>query len=102
MTGYTNVVQRLPREARQLVDIQVEGDSVTVQTTRDEAARLGFALRAGCETTSRAEYYIRTGLSQPVLREITAALIAAESLLSIELASGVEEIENPHRPRPQE
>jgi len=83
------------------VDIQIEGDSVTVQMTRDEAARLGFALRAGFETTSRAEYYIRTGLSQPALREIAATLIASEVPVSIELASGVEEVENPRRPRPK-
>jgi hypothetical protein len=30
-----------------------------------EAERLAFALRAGYETVSRAEYYIRNGLSQP-------------------------------------
>ena len=82
------------------MDIEAEGDSVTVQMTREEAARMGFALRANYETTSRAEYYIRTGLSQPVIREIAAALIASDSPVSIELALGVETIENPRRPRP--
>ena len=82
------------------MDIKAEGDSVTVQMTREEAARMGFALRAGCETTSRAEYYARTGLSQPVIRGIAAALIEADFPASIELAPGVEAIENPRRPRP--
>ena len=82
------------------MDIQAGGGSVTLQMTREEAARVGFALRVGYETTSRAEYYVRTGLSQPVIREIAADLIAADFPASIELAPGVEAIENPRRPRP--
>ena len=81
------------------MEIRSDVDSVSVRMTREEAARLGFAMRAGYEVTSRPEYYIRTELSQPVVREIASALIAAEAV-RIELAPGVEEIENPHRPRP--
>ena len=81
------------------MDIQFDGDSVHVEMTRAEAARLGFALREGYETTSRPEYYIRTGVSQPVVREIAGALIAGHPLAT-PLDSGVESVENPHRPRP--
>ena len=79
--------------------IQPGDETVTVKMSREEAARLGFALRAGYETTSRAEYYIRTGLSQPVVREIAGRLIAADSA-TIDLAAGVEETENPRHPIP--
>ena len=85
------------------MDIRVEGDIVSLEMTRIEAARLGFALRAGYEATSRPEYYIRTGLSQPVLRSIARVLIdpdVATPIATIELEAGVEEIENPRRPRP--
>ena len=70
--------------------------------TREEAARLGFAMRAGYEAISRPEYYIRTGLSQPLVREIARALIEAKAVARIELAPGNEEVENPRRPRPIE
>ena len=82
------------------MEIRIEGDAVLLQMTQDEAVRLGVALIAGYETTSRPEYYIRTGLAQPVIREIARALIAAESG-AIALAAGNEEIENPRRPRPR-
>lgn len=68
--------------------------------TRDEAARLGFALRAGYETTSNSEYFIRTGLPQSALREIAAALIAGDSSTEIPLIPGDEEAESPRSPGP--
>lgn len=84
------------------MEIRSNDESVTLKMTREEAARLGFAMRAGYETISRPEYYIRTGLSQPLIREIAGALIEAESAVVIDLAPGVEEVENPRRPRPAE
>ena len=42
------------------MEIQLDQSSVTLKLTPDEAERLGVALRAGYETASRAEYYIRT------------------------------------------
>lgn len=69
------------------MEIRLEGDFVSVEMTRDEAARLGIALRAGYESTSRSEYYIRTGLSQSVVREIAGALIATDEAVRIEPCS---------------
>lgn len=84
------------------MEIRPSAESVTVEMTREEAARLGFAMRAGYEAISRPEYYIRTGLSQPLVREIARVLIEAEAAVVIELARGIEEVENPRRPRPTE
>lgn len=86
------------------MDINVEGDSVSLQLTRAEAGRLGIAIAAGYENVSRAEYYIRTGLAQQALRQIadvlTATACTAVTAVSIDLKAGEEEIENPRRPRP--
>lgn len=81
------------------MDIRVDGDTVSMTMTKDEAARTGFALRAGYETMSRPEYYILTGLSQPVIREIARVLMDAQDA-TIDLAPGIEALENPRRPRP--
>ena len=70
----------------------------------EEAKLLSFALRAGFETTSRAEYWIRNGVAQPSVRLLTAAIyeVASGETGSSESAldPGVEAIENPRRPRP--
>lgn len=84
------------------MEIRPSAESVTVVMTREEAARLGFAMRVGYEAISRPEYYIRTGLSQPLVRDIAGALIGAEEAVVIELAPGIEEVENPRRSRPAE
>ena len=81
------------------MDIRVDDDTVSLVMTRDEATRLGFALRIGYEVTSRPEYYIRSGLSQPAVRAIAGVLIAGGAA-TVELGAGVEEVENPRRPRP--
>lgn len=85
------------------MEIHIEGHEVSLRLTRAEAERLGVAIAAGYETVSRAEYYIRTGLSQPVLRQIADVLTSAATMApaaSIELDAGVEEVENPRRPKP--
>jgi hypothetical protein len=85
------------------MEIQIEGDAVSLRLTRAEAERLGVAIAAGYETVSRSEYYIRTGLAQPVVRQIADLLTSVESstqAASIGLDAGIEELENPRRPRP--
>jgi hypothetical protein len=85
------------------VEIHIDGDAISLRLSRAEAERLGVAIAAGYETVSRAEYYIRTGLSQPAVREIADVLTSLEpstQSASIDLDAGVEEVENPRRPRP--
>jgi hypothetical protein len=86
------------------VDLGIDDASVTLRLTHAEALRLGVAIAAGYETVSRAEYYIRTGLSEPELRQIaqvlTGQLEPSTQHISLPLEAGVEEIENPRRPRP--
>lgn len=74
-------------------------DKVTVEMSRVEAVRLGVALRAGYEGLSRPEFYIRTGLSRPRVSELARALIEGRSVSDEHLVEGVEEDENPRRPR---
>lgn len=80
------------------------GERVVLQLDRSEAARLAVALGAGYETVSRAEYYIRTGLSEEGVRAIVQALervrLGDESG-ELPFEAGVEEVENPRRPRPR-
>lgn len=85
------------------MEIQFDDDSISIQLSRREAERLGVAIAAGFETVSRAEYFIRTGLSQPVVQEISDALSSLSppsTPMFIELSLGIEEVENPRRPRP--
>lgn len=86
------------------MDIRVEDGAVEVRLTRAEAQRLCASIAAGYEGVSRAEYFIRTGLSEPAMRRIVEELgdILERSIgnISIPLDAGVEEIENPRRPRP--
>lgn len=86
------------------MDLRTKDAVVEVRMTRAEAKRLAWALQAGVETTSRAEYFIRHGLSQPEVRHLVGALEdlserdSGEASLSLDM--GVEEVENPRRPRP--
>lgn len=86
------------------MEFEIEDDAVTLRLSQDEAIRLGVAIAAGYESVSRAEYYIRTGLSEPGMRRIAEALKrpSGQSPLreSVPVEAGAEEIENPRRPRP--
>jgi hypothetical protein len=80
-----------------VVDIGTDEDDAVVRMTREEAQRLSFAISAGYETVSRAEYYIRHGLSQPQVRQLVDAINTTVSLrhaeISVPLEPGIEEIE---------
>lgn len=60
-----------------VVNFVAENDSVVLRLTRDKAERLALAIMAGIETLSRAEYYIRTGLSQPDVRPLADRIYEA-------------------------
>jgi len=85
------------------MELDVSDTSVTVLLTHAEALSLGVALEAGCDVT-RAEYFIRTGLSKPDVRRVARALKGAHEppfgSQTLALPDGVEEVENPRRPRP--
>jgi hypothetical protein len=87
-----------------MVDIEAQDNGVILRLTRDEATRLSLAISAGYETTSRTEYYIRYGLSLPEVRNLADTIehvaTTGEGGRSVPLASGVEQAENPRRPRP--
>ena len=86
------------------MELEVTGDAVTMRLTQTEATRLGVAITAGYEAVSRAEYFIRTGLSEPAMRRVAEALMNTSGepspIKTIPVDAGVEEIENPRRPRP--
>jgi hypothetical protein len=86
------------------MDIRIENEKVKIRLTCDEARRLCVSIAAGYEGVSRAEYFIRTGLSAPAMRrivqELSNAVDQAHGNISLPLDGGVEEIENPRRPRP--
>jgi hypothetical protein len=86
-----------------VVSIDAEGGTVVLRLTSDEAERLAAAIRADHETVSRADYYIRYGLSRPEVRVLADAIAGAatrrEGSRSVPLCPGVEEVENPRRPR---
>ena len=52
----------------------MEGPEVVLRMSAQEAELLSFALRAGFETTSRAEYWIRHGVAQPSVRAFSGAV----------------------------
>ncbi|GAB2648958.1 hypothetical protein GCM10009743_25760 [Kribbella swartbergensis] len=85
------------------MDIRVSDEIVEIQLTHDEARRLCSAIATGYEGLSRAEYYIRSGLSMTTVSEIVQALQVmldgSGGHLDRPLDAGVEEIENPRRPR---
>jgi hypothetical protein len=86
------------------MDIQASDSSVEVRLTGAEAWRLGASIAAGYEGVSRAEYFIRTGLSEPAVRrivqELGKVLDGLSNDVSVPLDAGVEEMENPRKPRP--
>lgn len=86
------------------MDVRVDEGMVNLSMTHGEALRLCFAVQEGYMGMSRAEYFIRTGLSQPAVEALVNALSAAadegSARLKIDLEPGIEEIENPRRPRP--
>jgi hypothetical protein len=75
-------------------------DSVVhITLSRAEALSIGLAIFEGCETLSRAEYYLRSGLAQPAVREIALALIEPAATFDTPLEDGIPEVEAPPRPR---
>ena len=59
-----------------MVEVSRDYDAVVMRMSPQEAELLSFALRAGYETTSRAEYWIRHGVAQPSVRALHAAVYA--------------------------
>jgi hypothetical protein len=87
------------------MDIQASDGSVEIRLSRAEARRLCTSIAAGYEGVSRAEYFIRTGLSEPAARRIVQELGRVSDglcsdVVSVPLDAGVEEMENPRKPRP--
>jgi hypothetical protein len=92
-------------DALPVVNIEAGGGAVVLRLTSDEAKRLARAIRADHETISRAEYYIRYGLSRPevgALADAVAEAARGDVRQSVPLTTGVEEAENPRRPRPRQ
>lgn len=89
-----------------MVEITKEDDAVVLRMSSLEAELLSFALRAGYETTSRPEYWIRHGVAQPSVRALQGAVyeVATGQRASSDcpLEAGVEAQENPRRRRPLE
>lgn len=87
-----------------MVEVSRDDDAVVMRMSPQEAALLSFALRAGYETTSRAEYWIRHGVAQPSVRALQEAVyegaIGDRASSECALAAGIEAEENPKRPRP--
>lgn len=84
------------------MDIHFDENAVLLRLSREEAERLGVAIAAGWDTASRPEYFIRTGLSQPVVRRIADALTSespSSTSIALPLGPGIEEVENPRRRR---
>ena len=86
------------------MEVRVDGDRVELTLTADEAQRLCVAVETGYIGVSRPEYYIRTGLAKPgvenTIHALSAAVDEGSGTLSVALEPGVEEVENPRRPRP--
>jgi hypothetical protein len=86
------------------MEVRVDGDRVELALTAAEAQRICVAVETGYIGVSRAEYYIRTGLSKPGVEDAIHALSAAvdegSAAVRVALEPGVEEVENPRRPRP--
>jgi hypothetical protein len=86
------------------MDVEVSDHSVALRMTRAEAQSLCVAVAEGYEGLSRQEYFIRTGLSQPAVVEFVQRLFSVldgpHGEVSLPLEAGVEEVENPRRPRP--
>jgi hypothetical protein len=89
-----------------VVNVEADGGTVVLRLTGAEAALLAVAIWAGGETVSRAEYYIRYGLSQPEVHALADAVAEAvargDGSRSVSLTPGIEEVENPRHPRPRQ
>ena len=88
----------------EVVEISREDQEVVMRMSSEEGKLLSLALRAGFETTSRAEYWIRNGVAQPSVRALAAGLYevasAQQGSFQTTLEPGVEAVEHPRRPRP--
>lgn len=86
------------------MDVRVQGELVEMGLTHDEAQRLCFAVQEGYMGLSRAEYFIRTGLSRPAVEALVHALSALvdkrSGAVTLALEPGMEEAESPRRARP--
>lgn len=86
------------------MDVKVDAHSVVISLTNSEARRLCVAIAEGGEGISRSEYFIRTGLSKPAVVDFVnrffAMLDDVPNSAALSLEAGIEEIENPRRPRP--
>ena len=86
------------------MEIARHNDEVRLRLSSEEADPLSFALRAGFEATSRSEYWIRHGVSQPTARAVAEGIYevatAKRDVVNADLEPGVETVENPRRPRP--
>lgn len=89
-----------------MIEIARDSEALVMRMSVEEGERLAFALRAGYETTSRAEYWIRHGLAQGDVRGLVAAIQRAAheegQTVRARLETGIESEENPRRPRPQD
>ena len=87
-----------------MVEVSRSENAVVMRMSAQEAELLSAALSAGYETTSRAEYWIRHGVTQASVRALQAALYAVatgqDASSACPLEPGVEAEENPKRPRP--
>jgi hypothetical protein len=86
------------------MEIVRDDQTVSLRMTSEEARLLSFAIRAGFETVSRPEYWIRHGLAQPSAQTVAGAIYEVatgkKGSISAKLEAGIEAIENPRRPRP--
>lgn len=84
--------------------MEIHDGRMRIELRNDEARRPMIALMVGYEGTSRAEYFIRSGLSEPAIRELVSVLTdlldTGSGGMSLELPAGVETEENPRRRRP--
>ena len=88
----------------EVVEISRTDEEVVMRMSSEEAELLSFALRAGFETTSRAEYWIVHGVAQPSVRALAAGIYEVATgqrdSTRTTVEPGVEAVENPRRPRP--
>ena len=94
-----------PCEDAPVVEISGDSDVVVLRMSPREAELLSVALQAGYEAVSRAEYWIRNGVTENSVRALSGVVyeVATGERASGDctLESGVEAEENPLHPRPQ-
>lgn len=83
----------------------MQDERVNIVASREEISQLANVVLDWATTMSRAEFYIRTGCSVPnikrleqLIRGISRGKIEA---FGMDIVPGVEEEENPRRPRPR-